>query len=164
MILLILILILIAGGILSWISGRTHPTLSRWIAALAVLSDFFIVLYIWIFCATANVSDINGWIIEYNHRWIGRFGIQFHLAVDGLSVILLILAYFLGTLTVFVSRTQVSHKTGLFHLNLLWVLAGISGVFLSVDLFLFYFFWEVMLVPMYFLIGIWGSGNRINAQ
>lgn len=163
MILLILILVLIAGGIISWISGRKHPKLSRWISALAVLSDFFIVLYIWIFCATSHESEINNWIIEYNLRWIDRFGIHFHLAIDGLSVLLLVLAYLLGTLTVFVSWTQIRHKTGLFHLNLLWVLAGISGVFLSADLFLFYFFWEVMLVPMYFLIGIWGSGNRITA-
>ena len=56
-----------------------------------------------------------------------------------------------------------SERVGFFHLNLLLVLAGIIGVFLALDLFLFYFFWELMLVPMYFLIGIWGHEHRLYA-
>ena len=56
-----------------------------------------------------------------------------------------------------------SERVGFFHFNLLWILAGIIGVFLALDLFLFYFFWELMLVPLYFLIGIWGHENRVYA-
>src|SRR3546814_9362899 len=69
----------------------------------------------------------------------------------------------LGTLGVLCSWKEITERPGFFHFNLLWVLAGITGVFLTMDLFLFYFFWEVMLIPMYFLIGIWGHANRIYA-
>jgi len=76
---------------------------------------------------------------------------------------LLGLTFFIGILAVLVSWTQVHKRIGFYHFNLLWILAGITGVFLALDLFLFYFFWEVMLVPMYFLIGIWGYKNRLYA-
>src|SRR3546814_10421414 len=66
----------------------------------------------------------------------------------------------LGTLGVLCSWKEITERPGFFHFNLLWVIAGITGVFLTMDLFLFYFFWEVMLIPMYFLIGIWGHENR----
>ena len=66
-------------------------------------------------------------------------------------------------LSVLISWNQVRERIGFYHFNLLWILAGITGVFLAMDLFLFYFFWEVMLVPMYFLIGIWGYENRLYA-
>jgi NADH-quinone oxidoreductase subunit M len=83
--------------------------------------------------------------------------------VDGLSLLLLLLTFFLGLLSVLISWREIQSKIGFFHFNLLWVLAGITGVFLTMDLFLFYFFWEVMLIPMYFLIGIWGHANRTYA-
>jgi NADH-quinone oxidoreductase subunit M len=73
------------------------------------------------------------------------------------------LTVFLGIMSVAISWTEIRERVGFFHLNLLFILAGISGVFLSLDLFLFYFFWELMLVPMYFIISIWGHENRIYA-
>src|SRR5438105_8511032 len=66
-------------------------------------------------------------------------------------------------MAVLASWTEITERVGFFHFNVLWVLAGITGVFLAVDLFLFYLFWELMLVPMYFLIGIWGHGRKIYA-
>jgi NADH-quinone oxidoreductase subunit M len=66
-------------------------------------------------------------------------------------------------LAVLASWKEINKRVGFFHFNLLFVLAGISGVFLSLDLFLFYFSWEVMLIPMYFLISIWGNENRVYA-
>src|SRR5205085_3428855 len=92
--------------------------------------------------------------------WIPQFGISFHFAMDGLSLLLLALTMFLGIMSVLASWTDIEERVGFFHFNLLWVLAGITGVFLALDLFLFYFFWELMLVPMYFLIAIWGDVNR----
>jgi NADH-quinone oxidoreductase subunit M len=78
-------------------------------------------------------------------------------------LILVVLTIFLGILSVLTSWTEIKDRIGFFHFNLLWILAGIVGVFTSLDLFLFYFFWELMLVPMYFLIGIWGHEKRIYA-
>jgi NADH-quinone oxidoreductase subunit M len=73
---------------------------------------------------------------------------------------MLMLTFFLGTLSVLCSWKEIKQQTGFYYFNLLWTLAGISGVFVALDLFLFYFFWEVMLVPMYFLIAIWGDSKR----
>ena len=87
-----------------------------------------------------------------------------HLALDGLSLLMLILTFFLGIISVIISWKEINSKVGFFHFNLLLILSGIIGVFLSLDLFLFYFFWELMLVPMYFLIGIWGHENRTAAS
>jgi NADH-quinone oxidoreductase subunit M len=66
-------------------------------------------------------------------------------------------------LAVLTSWNEINYRVGFYYFNLLWVLAGITGVFLTMDLFLFYFFWEVMLIPMYFLIGIWGHENKTYA-
>src|SRR5205807_4134234 len=90
-------------------------------------------------------------------------GIHFHLAMDGLSLLLLVLTFLLGIVSVLTSWREIKEGVGFFHLNLMWILAGIAGVFLAVDLFLFYFAWELMLVPMYFLIAIWGHENRVYA-
>jgi NADH-quinone oxidoreductase subunit M len=110
------------------------------------------------------LTSHNGWLIDYKVDWIPNFGISFHLALDGLSLLMLLLTFFLGILSIIISWKEINQKVGFFHFNLLLILAGIVGVFLSLDLFLFYFFWELMLVPMYFLIGIWGHENRIKAS
>ena len=90
-------------------------------------------------------------------------GISFSLGLDGLSLTLLGLTALLGIMAVLSSWTGITEKVGFFHLNISLVLAGINGVFLATDLFLFVFFWELMLIPMYFLIDIWGHENRHKA-
>jgi NADH-quinone oxidoreductase subunit M len=114
-----------------------------------------------------NIQSVpfNGkWLVDFQHAWISQFGIGLHLALDGLSLLMLLLTFFLGIVSVLISWKEINTKVGFFHFNLLLILAGIVGVFLSLDLFLFYFFWELMLVPMYFLIGIWGHENRTKAS
>jgi NADH-quinone oxidoreductase subunit M len=161
MILGLLILILLCGGLAAWISGKFNPVLSRVISLAAISADLVIVLIIAIQHPAAGSRE---WMIEYTSAWVPRFGIGVHLALDGLSLLMLILTFFIGILAVLISWNEIKKDTGFFHFNILWILAGIAGVFLSIDLFLFYFFWEVMLVPMYFLIGIWGHENRIYAS
>ena len=92
--------------------------------------------------------------------WIERFGISVLLVMDGLSLMLVALTLFLGIVAVASSWTEISQRPGFFHFNLLWTLAGVVGVFTALDLFLFFVFWEVMLIPMYFLIAVWGHENR----
>ena len=162
MILVWLIGILMGGGLLALISGQRNKTLPRWISLYTVSAGFLAIISFWI--DHYPISSIsNAWLIEYKADWIPAFGITFHLAVDGLSLLLLALTFFLGILAVLCSWTDVKERVGFYHFNLLWILAGICGVFMAMDLFLFYFFWEVMLIPMYFLIGIWGSENRVYA-
>ena len=157
MILLWLVLILLIGGALSLAVARKSAQACRWIALGAIALDLLLGISLW-----TNPSG-GRWLNELNYDWIPQLGIRFHLAMDGLSLALLLLTFFLGLMSVLASWTEIQEKTGFFHFNLLWVLAGITGVFLSVDLFLFYLFWELMLVPMYFLIGIWGHERRIYA-
>lgn len=87
---------------------------------------------------------------------IPRFGISIHLAIDGLSLLMVVLTGLLGVLAVLCSWKEIEKYQGFFHLNLMWILGGVIGVFLAIDMFLFFFFWEMMLVPMYFLIALWG--------
>ncbi len=165
MILLWIIIILIAGGLLAWIASKGSKDLARWISLIALALDFVIVLSIWINnLSRVSITVPSQWIIKLYLTWIPQFGINFYLALDGLSLILILLSLFLGMVSVLTSWKGITKNVGFFHFNLMWILAGIIGVFLSLDLFLFYFFWEVMLIPMYFLIGIWGHENRIYAS
>ncbi len=161
MILVWLIIILLAGGILSMIVQRWSTVFCRIISLAAILIDLLILINIF---SLKSLTGDRPWIIEYSSTWITHFGISLHLAVDGLSLLLLLLTFFLGFLSVLISWREINKRTGFFHFNLLWTLAGIVGVFISLDLFLFYFFWELMLVPMYLLIAIWGHENKIYAS
>jgi NADH-quinone oxidoreductase subunit M len=164
MILAWLIIILLAGGLLAWLLSRWNALWPRYISLLALSADLILALVLWgrHFDQARFLSE-SAWLAELNRQWIPQFGISFHLAIDGLSLLLVVLTLFLGITAVAASWTEVRERVGFFHFNLMWILAGIVGVFLSLDLFLFYFFWELMLVPMYFLIGIWGHENRIYA-
>jgi len=159
MILVLLIAVLLCGGILCWLTERWNANLVKWIALISVLSGLAVVVNIWLQIHQLSMGSTD-WLISYQASWIPDFGIGFHLALDGLSMVLLLLTFFLGSLAVLCSWTEIEHRIGFYYFNLLWTLAGICGVFLALDLFLFYFFWEVMLVPMYFLIAIWGDRNR----
>ncbi len=159
MILLWLIVILLAGGIVSLVTGRRNPQAARWVALVTTAFELALTAGLWM---NAPASSSH-WLYEYDQTWIPQFGIRFHLAMDGMSLILLALTFFLGLMSVIASWSEIEDRVGFFHFNVLWVLAGITGVFLAVDLFLFYLFWELMLVPMYFLIGIWGHERRIYA-
>jgi NADH-quinone oxidoreductase subunit M len=160
MILIWLIGILLIAGVLAWIAALWNEQLSRWISLAATALDLVLAAIIWLGRASRGTQL---WLDEMDWNWIPSFGIHFHLALDGLSLLMLMLTFFLGIVSVLASWTEIREKVGFFHFNLMWVLAGISGVFLAVDLFLFYFAWELMLVPMYFLIVIWGHERRVYA-
>jgi NADH-quinone oxidoreductase subunit M len=161
MILVGFILLLMGCGLLAWLAGRWNNTLPRIISLAGLVIQFVVVTYL---CAGIKTGlSSPGWIVSYTHSWIPAFGIQIKLAADGLSLLMLLLTSFLGILSVLVSWKEINQRVGFFHFNLMFVLAGITGVFLSMDLFLFYFSWEVMLIPMYFLIAIWGNENKTYA-
>ena len=154
------IVILMAGGLLAWISSRWNPMFPRWISLIATTLNFVVVIFLWIHDDPSHNTDDSPWRLTFDAPWIPRFGISFHLALDGLSLLMLLLTFFLGILAVLTSWKEIQYRIGFFHFNLLWVLAGITGVFLAMDFFLFYSFWELMLIPMYFLIITWGHENR----
>ncbi len=165
MILVAMIGILVAAGLVAWAAERIDARAPRWVAAAALGADFVLAVAAWVrFSPALSLAAGPAWAVEARAAWIPRFGISFHLAMDGLSLLLIALTFFLGFIAVLAGWTEIRSRTGFFHFNLLWVLAGIAGVFLAVDLFLFYFFWELMLVPMYFLISIWGHEKRAAAS
>jgi NADH-quinone oxidoreductase subunit M len=151
-----LIAILMAGGLLCWPAGRWRPAAARW-TALATLALGLL------FGVGVLIRVREHWPVEINVPWITVLGIRFHLAVDNLSALLIVLTYFLGLIAVACSWKEITRSEGFFFFSLLWVLAGIIGVFSALDLFLFYFFWELMMVPMFFLIAVWGHEKRIYA-
>lgn len=161
MILLFLIVLLMVVGLIAWISERAGSAWPRWVT----LGALFISL-----CAFVvegfprTLRDVepssHSWITEITVPWSTRFGISLHLAMDGLSWLLVCLTLLLGIVAVVASWSEITRRTGFFHFNILWTLAGIVGVFVAVDLFVFFVFWELMLVPMYLLISLWGHERR----
>jgi len=104
-----------------------------------------------------------GYQWEEYHRWIPQPPIHYHLGVDGLSLFLILLTTLLTPISMLASWKSIDQRVKGFFICLLVLETGVIGVFVSLDLFLFFLFWEVMLIPMYFLIGIWGHERRIYA-
>jgi NADH-quinone oxidoreductase subunit M len=167
MIMLTLILVLLIGGAVSWWSERFGSNTPRLCALAIVVADL-----IYLLVATSSLStepfaigaSAPTWLLSYQLDWIPRFGISLHLAMDGLSLILITLTLVLGAIAIIWAWNEKNQRQGFFQANILWTLAGVVGVFLAVDLFLFFLFWEVMLVPMYLLIAIWGHEGRAYAS
>ena len=162
MILIWLLIAPAAGAILAWLLGRRDPRWSRWVSLLALAAQLAIVIYIGVHAGRLGLSPGGPWLEELNVPWIPQTGISFHLAMDGLSLLMVGLTAFLGLVSVAASWNEIQDRVGFFHFNLLWVLFGITGVFIALDLFLFYYFWEMMLVPSYFLF-YWGYERRFYA-
>ncbi|HEV8712535.1 MAG TPA: proton-conducting transporter membrane subunit, partial [Candidatus Binatia bacterium] len=95
--------------------------------------------------------------------WIEDFGIQYYVGVDGISLFLVLLTTFLMPLVLFASWGDIHRRVKEYFFFFLLLETGMVGTFVALDLFLFYVFWEVMLIPMYFLIGVWGGPRRIYA-
>src|SRR5882762_6011533 len=100
---------------------------------------------------------------EESAEWIPSIGARYHLGIDGISLLLVMLTTFLGMIAILSSWSAIHQRTKEYYILLLLLQTGMIGVFVSLDFFLFYVFWEVMLVPMYFLIGVWGSDRRLYA-
>ncbi|MGB9672881.1 MAG: NADH-quinone oxidoreductase subunit M [Anaerolineales bacterium] len=146
--------------ILLFINGE-QKNLIRWVALITSLITFLISLIILNQFTPAN-PDIQ---LEIKRSWIqvGGWDIAFHLGVDGLSILLLLLTTFLTPISILSTWTAIEDRVKEFMIFFLLLEIGMVGVFLALDLFLFYIFWEFTLVPMYFLIGIWGGPRRMYA-
>ena len=157
-----LIAALLAGGLLAWMAGRVKPLYAR----LVSLASLAAAAALWAAILVLNIPGLGRgqFISEFKAAWIPQIGVGIHLAADGLSMAFVALTIVLGVVAVFGSWNEIEERAGFFHFNLMWVLAGVTGVFLSFDMFLFYFFWEMMLIPMYFLIAIWGHEKKTYAS
>src|SRR5712664_1194391 len=148
-----------AGALaLMMLRGDDHKYI-RYIALIVSAAEFFFSL---LTLRYVHAGDAGYRLEEFAH-WINQPPINYHLGVDGISLFLVILTTFLTPISVLASWKSIEHRVKEFFVMLLMLEVGVVGVFLSLDLFLFFLFWEVMLIPMYFLIGIWGHERRIYA-
>src|SRR3989475_578548 len=107
--------------------------------------------------------EIIGYQFEENRRWMPTLGAAYHVGIDGISLLLVLLTTFLMPLALASAWGVIEDRFKEFVATMLILETGMLGVFVSLDLFLFYVFWEAMLIPMYFVIGVWGGPNRIYA-
>ena len=152
-----LISFLLGAGLLAWLSEKINQQLPRVVSLGA-----FVVATIWVAVIWLRGSDDLGLYTSAYLDWIPALNINIAviLRMDALSLMLVGLTTVLGIIAVVSSWTETKKQHGFFQFNILWVMAGVVGVFTAFDLFLFFFFWEVMLIPMYFLIAIWGHEDK----
>jgi len=138
---------------------EANERLVRNIALIVSILVFAETLLLW---SRFNAASPDFQFVE-RHAWIPSFGISYFVGVDGISLLLVVLTGFLTPIALLSSWDSVHKRTKAFSIFVLLLESAMMGVFISLDLFLFYVFWDAMLVPMYFLIGIWGYDRRIYA-
>ena len=159
----IIALLPLAGAIALLLIGRgerTNENTIKWTALLFATATFLLSLVL-----PFGFNSAGGRQFETNVPWISAFdlGVRYHVAIDGLSLWLVLLTTLLVPLALLSSWNSIHHRLREFLIAILALETGMIGVFIAWDMFLFYLFWEVMLVPMYFLIGVWGGERRIYA-
>jgi len=147
----------LAGALLLLLVNKRNANAIRWIANIVAFVGFLISIPLW-FWFNAQAADFQ--FVE-RAPWIPSIGAEYFLGVDGLSTLLILLTTMMGTIAVLSSWTAITERVKEYYIFLLLLQTGMLGAFMSLDFLLFFLFWEVMLVPMYFLIGIWGSANRL---
>src|SRR6201998_702220 len=147
------------GALLLLLVPRGSQTMHRVIGNIFGVLGFVVSLtLVWRF----NIGE-GGYQFRESATWIPSIGARYTLGMDGISFLLVMLTTFLGMLAILSSWAAIQNRTKEYYILLLLLQTGMLGVFMSLDFFLFYVFWEVMLVPMYFLIGVWGSERRLYA-
>ncbi|GBD95621.1 MAG TPA: NADH-quinone oxidoreductase subunit M [Nitrospirae bacterium] len=131
----------------------------RWTALLFTIANFFVALPL---LKHFDKSTYKMQFVEKS-EWIPSWGINYFIGIDGISILFIFLTAILSILSVLVSWKSIEKKVKEFHIAILTLEAGMLGVFVALDFFLFYLFWEAMLIPMFLLIGVWGGQNRVYA-
>ena len=131
----------------------------KWTALGFALAELIVSLGLWygFELGTASMQ------FEASHEWMHQWGVTYHVGVDGISLMMVLLTTFTMPLAVLGSFSYIKKKERGFYSLLLVLTSGMLGVFIALDLFVFYVFWEIMLIPMYFIIGIWGGERRLYA-
>jgi NADH-quinone oxidoreductase subunit M len=147
----------LVGAILLLFVNRRSEQAIRWIANVVTAAGFLVSVPLWFWYNPQNPE------YQFVERlpWIPSIGADYFLGVDGFSVLLILLTTLMGFIACLSSWTAITERVKEYYVFLLVLQTGMLGAFMALDFLLFFLFWEVMLVPMYFLIGIWGSANRL---
>jgi NADH-quinone oxidoreductase subunit M len=155
-----LVVVPIVGAVLALMLRRAGDSVVRQAALAVSIVAFAISVVMW---ARFDASSAAYQFVE-DYAWLPDFGVSYRIGVDGISLLLVVLTTFLTPIALLCSWESVDERVAEFSFFMLLLEAAMIGVFISLDLFLFYVFWDAMLIPMYFLIGIWGYDRRIYAS
>jgi NADH-quinone oxidoreductase subunit M len=145
-------------AVLLFIPG-SNKTLIKWWANLTAVAGFLVSLPL-----VLNFDkNKDGWQFVERVEWIPQLGVQYYLGVDGISLLLVMLTTIMGMLSIFSSWDSIDKNVKSYYAMFLLQQTGMIGVFISLDFLLFYVFWEMVLVPMYFIIGVWGGPRKLYA-
>jgi NADH-quinone oxidoreductase subunit M len=147
----------LAGAILLLFVNKRNEDAIRWIANVFAFAGFLVSVPLWFWYDAQNPA----WQFTERASWIPSIGANYFLGVDGFAVLLILLTTLMGFVSVLSSWTAITERVKEYYVFMLVLQTGMLGAFVSLDFLLFFLFWEVMLVPMYFLIGIWGGGRRL---
>jgi len=154
-----LIFLPVAGAVLLLLTGRSQEGLTKVLALLTAVVNFIVSVPLFLnFDKTTHLMQF----VE-KHAWIPEWNITYSLGLDGISILFVLLSTLVTILCILISWNSIKIKVKEFYIALLILESAMIGVFCSLDFFLFYIFWEAMLIPMYLLIGVWGGPNRVYA-
>ena len=149
----------LAGAVVVMLLNKERIDAIRWVANIFAFAGFLVSLPLVFWFQSAQ----PGFQFTEEAMWIPSIGARYSLGIDGISLLLVMLTTVLGSISILSSWTAIQDRVKEYYVFFLVLQTGMLGVFMSLDFFLFYVFWEVMLVPMYFLIGIWGGPNKLYA-
>jgi len=150
----------LAGMIVLLFFNKENKTLIKWWANIIGVVGFLISIPLWLWFDFDRADQFQ---FVQRVPWIQSLGAEYHVGIDGISLLLVMLTTLLGPLAILSSWSAIEDRVKEYYAFLLMLQAGMLGVFVSLDFFMFYVFWEVMLVPMYFLIGVWGGARKLYA-
>jgi NADH-quinone oxidoreductase subunit M len=152
----------LAGALLMLFINKENTGAIKTFATIVAAVDFVLSVPLW-FYFDRKAAGLAMFQFRETASWIPSLGVKYSFGIDGIALLLILLTTMMGLIAVYSSYTAIDHRQKEYYILLLLLQTGMIGVFCALDFFLFYVFWEVMLVPMYFLIGIWGGQRRLYA-
>jgi NADH-quinone oxidoreductase subunit M len=153
----------LAGMIGIMFIKRESENAIKWVANIIAFVGFLVSIPLLTSFNDPRFISPNGFRFMYEHSWIPQIGANYKIGIDGISMLLILLTTLLGPIAILSSWTAIKDRIKEYYAFLLLLQTGMLGVFMSMDFLVFYVFWEVMLVPMYFLIGVWGGPRKLYA-
>ena len=150
----------LAGALVLLFFNKDNKNLVRWWANLVGLAGFLVSVPLFFWFDYDNAGEMQ--FVE-RVPWIDALGVEYAVGIDGISLLLVLLTTLLGSIAILSSWESIQDRTKEYYIFMLLLQTGMLGVFVALDFFMFYVFWEVMLVPMYFLIGVWGGARKLYA-
>ncbi|HEV2719807.1 MAG TPA: proton-conducting transporter membrane subunit, partial [Thermoanaerobaculia bacterium] len=152
----------LVGAILLLFFPKNNAAAIRWGATLFAVADFLASIFLWT-GFDPHASGLNIFQFRFTTDWIPSLGVKYDFGVDGIAILLILMTTLMGVIAIVSSFSAITHRQKEYYVLLLLLQTGMLGTFCALDFFLFYVFWEIMLVPMYFIIGIWGGPRKLYA-